>query len=339
MRKVLLLLMLFGLPAAASAKWGYVPLEELVQESDLIIVGTLRDVREHTADETDYGEGQIVVREVIWGEVAPGDSLLLKWQNESAVTCPRVEHKYNANEEGVWLLKRDGEAVRADYPGRFIEPSKRRAVEAALERSPVVLRSDKNWVKPGEPMRFSVVYRNVSNAPRTFPGLAFEGGNLRLSSGSRLAFKVTFDSGDAYGMARLSGRVEQDKGLAPVAVPPRGEHRVEIDLREMLAAEPSENYSYDVTLRFDGLPRTNELGFYLGEPLSLRPKAPPTPAPTLECAYNFSAPKRRGLSPFVRAELMALAALVFFPLFYRLRTNLADARLARVLLADRDAGC
>lgn len=332
MRRVVALLLLLGLPAAARAMWASVPVEELVRESDLIVVGTLRDVEEHTADGTDYGRGRIDVREVIWGDAAPGDALALRLDNPSAVVCPRVEHRHAANEEGIWLLTRDGGAVAADYPGRFVNLSERGKVEAALRASPVVLRSEKHWVRPGEPMPVSVVYRNTSRAPRTFPGLALGGGAFRLGPGSRIAVTVTFDDGSAYGAARLTGRVVRDASLAPVTLPPRGEHRVEFDLRELLAKGPAEKDSYDVTLKFDGLPRTNELGFYVGEPLPLRPRAAEPEAPRVEYSRQFRAEPaaRRGPGPLVRAALAALAALLLFPFFHRLRSALAGARLARV---------
>lgn len=335
MRRALPLFLLLCLPATGSAMWARVPLEELVQESDLIVIGTLRDVTEHTTDETDYGVGRIEVREVIWGNASAGDSLALKWDNANGIACTRVEHRHNANVEGIWLLTRVGDAVQANYPGRFVELSERKQVERSLRNSPVVLRADNVWVKPGEPMRFSVVYRNASDTPRDFPGLAFENGSIRLSPGRRLAVTVMSDDGEAHMASRLSGRVLRDASLAPVTVPPRGEYRAELDLREMLAAEPGERDSYDIKLKFDGLPPTNELGFYVDAPLSLRPTAPtttPMTTPT-DVGYRrrFFAPYvRRGLAPLTRAGLTALFAMLLFPFFKKLRSALDGAGRARV---------
>lgn len=331
MRRALLLLLLIGLPASARAMWAYVDVETLVQESDLIVVGTLQDVSEHTADGRDYGQGRIQVREVIWGRVSPGDSLLLKWSNSSAIACPRVEHRYNEGKEGVWLLTSDGEAVAANYPGRFVELSERRKVEAALARSPVVLRAGRFWVGLGEPMPFSVVYRNVSDTPRTFPGVTFEGGRLRLAPGSRIAVKVELDGEEGSRQARLEGRVVRDRGLAPVTVEPRGERRVEIDLRELLANEPVDRESYEITLRLEGQPPTNALDFYVSsETFFQSPAARPAAPPEEKSVYVFSQPRREGLAPLMRAGLAALAALFLFPFFYKLRAALSGARLARV---------
>lgn len=339
MRKFLALLMLLSLPAAAHASWAEVPLEELVQESDLIVVGTLRDVSERSDGETDYGEGRIDVRAVIWGDVSPGDALTLKWENASAVACPRTEHKHNADAEGIWLLTRRGTFVNANYPGRFVELSARRDILAALRRTPVVLRADSYFVKPGEPMRCSVVYRNASNAPRTFPGLASEGGDIHVSPGTRLTLNKTFCDGELYAVPRLTARVVRDPGLAPVTVPPRGERRTEFDLSEMLVARPPEVGTYTLAFEFGGLPRTNVISFDSGEPLSLRPQPPPS-APGVDYSRPFVAsrgyeftqgPPRVGTAPLTRAGLTALSALLLFPFFYKLRSALAGARLTRTL--------
>lgn len=326
-----LLLLLLALPAPARASWASVSVEELVQDTDLVVVGTLRDVSEHTADEVDYGEGRIHVREVIWGRVSPGDSLLLKWSNPSRMVCPRVENEDNKDREGIWLLTRDGEAVAANYPGRFVDLSERRRVEAALAASPVVLRAEGYRVGHDAPMSFAIVYRNVSGAPREFPAAAFDAGRLRLSPGSRLGVKVGRDDDSTKRKAGLAGRVVADRALAPFTVGARDERRVEVSLRELLADAPKENETYEVTLELRGRRATNTLAFYVNTAYFQRPKAEPAPAaPLINYSRTFTAPDAHGgRSPLARAGLTALAALLLFPLFRRLRAALVAARLAR----------
>lgn len=331
MGKFLLLFLLLCIPATASAMWGIVPLEELVQESDIIVVGTLRDVSEHTDDGIDYGEGRIDVREVIWGNVSKGDSLTLKWQNSSAVACPRVEHGDSAGAEGIWLLTRNGDAVNADYPGRVVDVSQRVKVEAALARSPVVLRADKYWVAPGEPLTFSVVYRNVSDSPRSFPAVEFEHEQLQMPPGSRLSVKSSLDGADEESVtARWLGR---SKRLKPVNVEPRGEHTVEIDLRELLSSGPREGMWFNVKLALAGQPPTNEVDLYYEERPAPKPEKVEVKkfiAVTDVRDYHrvYRAPAG-WLVPAMRAALVAFFALLLFPFFYRLRNALGLARLAR----------
>jgi hypothetical protein len=119
----IVLFLLFSLPTPSSAMWQFTPpLEDRVCDSDLIVVGTLSSVNEYSKDGTDYGEGLITVAETVWGAVPPGETLTLKWFNESGIVCPRVEHGQRADKEGIWLLtlSSDGE-VRANYSERFVE--------------------------------------------------------------------------------------------------------------------------------------------------------------------------------------------------------------------------
>lgn len=331
MRRVFLLLLLLCLPAPAAAKWASVPLEELVQDSDVIVVGTLRGVYEHTAGGRDYGEGRIEVREVIWGRVAAGDSLRLKWSNSSAVICPRLEHGYNAGQEGIWLLTRDGADFGADHPGRFVRLAARGRVEAVLARSPLVLRAGRHWVGREDAMPFEVVYRNASGAPREFPGVAFDAGRPLFAPGSTLAVRVM--RGDASRPLDLAGRYASPGGLAPVTLGPGDELRFELDLRQLMRETPREGESYHVTLRLPGLPPSNELWFYVPdegfEPAPAAEAGPRPKAAAAEAHAYFAPAAPRGLPPLVRAGLAWLAALLLFPFFYRLRAALTQARPAR----------
>src|SRR5262245_24858239 len=125
MKQLLFALVLAGSCTGSSfAMWAAVPVDELIQDSDLIIVGTLSGVSEYTSDDVDYGEGTILVEDVIWGDVSLGESLALRWKNGSFVACPRIEHKHAENKRAIWILTTGpGGEVRADYPGRFVELS------------------------------------------------------------------------------------------------------------------------------------------------------------------------------------------------------------------------
>src|SRR5262245_46951944 len=64
---LLALILVLTLPCASPSMWGYIPLDELVQDSDLIVAGTLHDVREHSSRGTDFGTVLIAVDKVLWG--------------------------------------------------------------------------------------------------------------------------------------------------------------------------------------------------------------------------------------------------------------------------------
>jgi hypothetical protein len=136
MKYILSMMLVFLLPVVAVSDWIVISLESGVNTSDIIVVGTLRDVSEETRDGIDYGTGEIIVDEVLWGNIEPGQKLVLVWQNESNIDCPRVEHRAHQNKQAVWLLnvKPEGK-VAADNPGRFVSIEKKaKVLELLRER-------------------------------------------------------------------------------------------------------------------------------------------------------------------------------------------------------------
>lgn len=127
----------------AFAKWGFVSLDELIKESDLIVTGTLQSVSEYSKEDTDYGEGIILIEKVVSGNVKTingfplktGDKIELKWHNLSMIACPRVEHKWSENKKEIWLLTVENDkSVRADYPGRSVSLDKLDEVKKHLRK-------------------------------------------------------------------------------------------------------------------------------------------------------------------------------------------------------------
>jgi hypothetical protein len=125
------IILILLLPVVAVSEWIVISLESAVKNSDIIVIGTLHDVSEETRDGVDYGTGEITVEEVLRGHLEPGQKLILVWQNESNIVCPRVEHRGHQGERAIWLLtRRPGGKVAADNPGRVVSVEK---MEAVLE--------------------------------------------------------------------------------------------------------------------------------------------------------------------------------------------------------------
>jgi hypothetical protein len=94
MNRIVLILAICGYCSGfALAMWALIPLEDLVQDTDVIVIGTLQGVSQYTRNGMDYAQGSIIIDEVVWGAANPGDLLTLKWQNQSNLVCPRVEHR------------------------------------------------------------------------------------------------------------------------------------------------------------------------------------------------------------------------------------------------------
>lgn len=138
--RIMWLLAAVVLLAPASSAWGrwaYVSLEELVAESDFVVVGTLTDVVQFSDLSQDYGRGIITVEEVLWGRIGRGQRVVLAWDNGMGVICPRLEHAENQGNRGVWLLTASPTGhVRADYPWRFRGLSEKAKIVELLASRP-----------------------------------------------------------------------------------------------------------------------------------------------------------------------------------------------------------
>ena len=94
----------------AFAKLAFIPLDELIKGSDLIVVGTLTGISEHSQDGIIRGAGEIVIEKVVAGNVKTtegfplksGDRLQLNYVEGFA--CVYGSHKRIENEKGIFLL-------------------------------------------------------------------------------------------------------------------------------------------------------------------------------------------------------------------------------------------
>jgi hypothetical protein len=256
----LVLFLLFSLPTPSSAMFVMIPpLEDLVCDSDLIVVGTLSSVNEYSKDGTDYGEGLITVAETIWGAVNPGETLTLKWFNESGIVCPRVEHGQHADKEGIWLLtlSSDGE-VRANYTERFVNLDHKDEVMKILARKKTCVRMARH-PEFGEPVTVSLVFRNPTQDETRFPGLEFHDGCLYISPDVILKLR----DGSGYCCNKidlLPHRVFVSDDVAPIVVGANQEHRITLDLRQVFDLNAPAPYTFRFKVR--GFERGNDCEFY-----------------------------------------------------------------------------
>jgi hypothetical protein len=132
------------------ATLSVIPLDELVKDSDLIVVGTLKSVSEYSYGGEKNGKGRIIVEQVIAGSVKTneglplksGDKLKLVWREDFA--CIYGTHKRTENQIGVWFLKveKDGTVI-SGHPSRFKSPEELSEIIDALKKE----RGSANQVK------------------------------------------------------------------------------------------------------------------------------------------------------------------------------------------------
>jgi hypothetical protein len=97
----------------AFAKLAIVPIDELIKESDLIVVGTLTSILEKNVDFAVHGTGEIVVEKIVAGDretakgflIKRGDRLLFGYIE--GFPCVMGSHKRIENEKGIFFLTFD----------------------------------------------------------------------------------------------------------------------------------------------------------------------------------------------------------------------------------------
>ena len=256
----LVLILLLSMHSFSSAEWVMLPLEELVCDSDLIVVGTLSSVSEYSKNGMDYAQGTITVDETIWGAVPPGETLTLKWDNPSNLVCPRVGHLHNLDKKGIWLLTLSSDReVRANHPRRFVELDHKEEVAKILSQKNICVRIDSWSFFSGEPATVSLVLRNPTQGEIQFPGLAYQDGRLYISPDVTLTLHNGFGENSKL-IDRLADRVFVSDDVAPISVGGNQEHKITLDLRRIFDLNAEDGY----ILRFKvkGFEPGNDCRFY-----------------------------------------------------------------------------
>ncbi|HQU85955.1 MAG TPA: hypothetical protein PKY59_22705 [Pyrinomonadaceae bacterium] len=116
-----LLLLFFGTPTFA--KLTPISLNELISNSNLIVIGTLKNISEEKKEGDVTGKGDIFIEQIVGGNVKTingnalktGDILELKYFEGFA--CVYGSHKRVENEKGIFLLtlNSDGEIFRDSF--------------------------------------------------------------------------------------------------------------------------------------------------------------------------------------------------------------------------------
>ncbi len=259
-RILLILAVVASCSASALARWAWIPLGDLVQDSDVIVIGTLQGVSQYTQNGMDYGQGNIVIEEVMWGAANPGELFTLKWQNESGLVCPRVEHRHNEGKKGIWILTVDPDSVvRANYPGRFVELHERSKVEQCLAKNLLSLRTSQFLYVADEPINVSLVFRNPTERFKEFPGVEYRDGHLLIAPGVSLNLYAGYVKSRIQ-LAPLSGRVIRSNELSPIVLAPRQEFRLSLDLRTLFDISYDEQYSLRLSIK--GFGKANDIPIY-----------------------------------------------------------------------------
>lgn len=269
MKYLLMIPVLVGILAStAFASRTGVPLADVVQDSDIIVIGTLTQVREYSDKGMDYGSGTIRVKEMIWGAVLKDQHLTLTWENPTGVICPRTEHKGEENKKGIWLLTFDRQGnARADYPERFAKLKDKDKVIDALMKKNVRLKVSKRDILPDEPIEISLIFRNPTTQRQLYSGLEYSNGYLY--SNSKIELELLRGWGEEpKKIAPLANKIFVSETLLPILIEPGQEHRIAFNLRDFfdfpsdVSSEYTEENYYVFKISTKEFANPNQIYFY-----------------------------------------------------------------------------
>lgn len=326
MKKFLLLfffVMCFS--STLKAMEALIPVEDLIQDSEIIVVGTLTNVSEHSKDDMDYGEGNIIVEEVLFGNVKKGEKLLLKWSNPSNLGCPRTEHSHHKNIKAIWLLNTsDKGEVYANHSGRFVRLSKLNLIKKIMTNTKVSLYSDELFVKLNEPLNVTLKIRNYSHNEKRLPGFEVKDGILFLNPDLKLNLSMlpsNYSQLVDYEKIPLkpSERVIISKDVPPIVIPPKTDVTFGLDLRPFFGSSLKRGETYTASFKFRGHSESDEAEFII-ESESAKSDASTPPIRIVKDIYKAPAYKF-SFAPLLRAFIVFDIALLLFVLLYKRRIN------------------
>jgi len=217
--------------------WIYVSPTELVQTSDLVVLGTLGMFTGHREGLVEYRSAPLAVEQVVWGPASPGDTLTLAWNHLPDASGGNLPHAERRDCLGLWLLTvGDSSTVRADYPTRFLLPDSLEGVRQLLRQCPVVLRSSPREIdllQSHVPLIVSVLHRNVSDADMSLPGIASRPHGIALDPGVHLEveYKKLHGSMVRHTIIPKPGSISQEGIETHLAS--GDQHVVSFDLRDI----------------------------------------------------------------------------------------------------------
>ncbi|MCE5231487.1 hypothetical protein LLG95_18065 [bacterium] len=176
----MMLALLFFIPQgrACATSWVDIPLSQLVDQSDTIVIGRMIDSGEQhpfvnrifdqvgkvapISHDVTF-EGIIVVDKVLLGRVKSGDHITLKW------TWPTY-FPVKPGQTGIWLLTTNNGHLEANYPWRFRNMSDQPEIVRRIN-APVALTADEFMQDLEKDIHLTLRIRNHTNKPLKIPRL------------------------------------------------------------------------------------------------------------------------------------------------------------------------
>ncbi len=221
----------------------------LVTDSEVIVVATLRGVTGYMKNGCFVDEGYLDVERVVCGNVATGDSLLLRWQNYPGVACPTVSHYSSVGKSRLWFLKRDATGVlRADTNQRVWPVDELEAFLDTMAAYPYHVVTPAYDV--GERVVVTIEFWNATTSSISVPAIRVANGRIVYGKGFHLDLQPGYSRDAEIPLVFRSNVLIRDDQLAHESLAPGETMRVDLPLSELVVEMPPGLYRFNV--RVDG---------------------------------------------------------------------------------------
>ena len=264
------LLILLPTLACGYTSWPFMTIEQLVRQSDIVVIGTLKEVDSWKNGMGKQWFGLIHVEEVLWGNIKKGAEINLRWGSY-------INHQNLHGKNGIWLLEETLEnSFKADHPKRFCFLDHKSAVESALVNVPIFIKMKDHVIYDIEPLILTIVYRNADSRTREFPGLKYDGSSIVFHP----TIKFVMRRGEYYVPNKepgkppvmiaerevvppIQGKVDFSVDVTPITLKKNESIIITIDMREFYEFEYLESYS--IQMEVEDISPFHEIRFTLRE--------------------------------------------------------------------------
>ncbi len=217
----------------------------LVTDSEVIVIATLRGTSGYMKNGCFIDEGILDVDRVVCGSVAPGDSLLVRWQNYPGVAGRGVSHYPNIGKSRLWFLKGDVEGVlRADTEQRVWPVDELETFLDTLAAYPYYVRTPEYAI--GERVVITIEFRNATTSTLSVPTIRVANGRVVYGQGFNLVLKTGYSMGIETPVVFRPDVLTRDAHLAHTNLAPGETRRVDLPLSGLLTEMPPGLYRFNV---------------------------------------------------------------------------------------------
>lgn len=231
-------------------------LQQLVNNSDLIVIGAFRSAVADSSAKVPHSSravttGSVGIEELLWGdmvsflmgEVIGEEEIAVEWQHSPEVVPPVTGRR------GIWLLVKTPAGSYRAGEGRLLEVKQRRKVRRSLRKDMVILRPGR--FQPAAGRVVELVFRNAHRRDALVPEYRFEEGLLHLHPRVTLTVQAVPPDRRSrpVAIAPLAGRMQMLDDEDEIVVQSGEDYLVSLDLEELFNLDRRTHYEVQFQVR------------------------------------------------------------------------------------------